>query len=82
MTTRMFKFPCRYLIYLPTFDAFSPKVLSRGYQRLWEVLSGKDQSLKFSQLSTADRKGIVEILKETKVNLSPAWTPNILYRTR
>jgi hypothetical protein len=43
------------------------------YRRLWAVLNGTDTSEDFARLSTADRKAILEILRETKANLPDEW---------
>lgn len=62
---RMFKYPCSYLIYSPSFTQLPEPVKSYVYQRLWEVLSGKDASKEFAHLSAADRRNIREILVAT-----------------
>jgi hypothetical protein len=69
MTRRMFKYPCSYLIYSEDFDTMPGIVKARLYWRLWEALSGADQSQKFAALSPADRRAVLEILLETKPGL-------------
>lgn len=44
-----------------------------AYQRLYEVLSGKDQNPKFAHLSAADRRAVLEILRDTKPGLPDYW---------
>jgi hypothetical protein len=66
LKTRMFRYPCSYMIYSETFDALPPIVKDRLYSRMRDVLSGKDTSPKFAHLSPADRKAISEILQSTK----------------
>lgn len=39
---------------------------------MWIVLSGKDTSPKYARLPAADRRAIVEILRDTKKDL-PAY---------
>ena len=39
------------------------------YERMWEVLSGKAAEWDYSRLSPADRRAIVEILRDTKTGL-------------
>lgn len=73
LKTRMFKYPCSYMIYTEAWDSMPQIVRDRVYQRLWEVLSGKDQSAKFAHLSATDRKSITEILEGTKKNLPEYW---------
>jgi hypothetical protein len=65
---RLFRYPLSYMIYSDIFEAMPAVARSRVYQRLHDVLSGKDQSPKFSHLSVADREAIAEILHDTKSN--------------
>jgi hypothetical protein len=69
LKTRMFRYPCSYMIYSDAFDALPQVARDRVYQRLWEVLSGKDQGAKFAHLTGADRRSILEILIATKKGL-------------
>jgi len=55
LKTRIFRYPCSYLIYSETFDAIPTPAKQYVYQRLFEVLSGHDQSADFSNLSVVDR---------------------------
>lgn len=72
LKTRMFRYPCSYMIYSEAFDSMPAIVKDRFYRRLWEVLSGQDQSPAFAHLSMADRRAILEILVATKKGL-PAY---------
>jgi hypothetical protein len=72
--TRMFRYPCSYMIYSEAFDAMPAAAKDRIYRRLWEVLSGKDTTAPFAHLSPADRKAIYEILRTTKPGLPSYWT--------
>src|SRR6185437_8325625 len=72
LKTRMFRYPLSYMIYSEMFDALPQPAKDRVYQRLYEVLSGKDSSQKFSRLSADDRTAIKEILIDTKPDL-PAY---------
>lgn len=74
MHTRMFRYPCSYMIYSEAFNAMPEVVRDRIYRRLWEVLSGKDSTAPFAHLSAADRKAIYEILRATKSGLPSYWT--------
>jgi hypothetical protein len=73
LSTRIFKYPCSYLIYSAAFDGLPASVKERTYQRLWDVLSGKDTSKDFVHLSPADRLAIKEILIDTKPELPGYW---------
>ncbi|QDU98230.1 hypothetical protein [Lignipirellula cremea] len=69
LQTRMFKYPCSYLIYSPAFDALPPTVKSYVTERLLAILEGQDESRTFAHLTTDDRKAILDILRETKPDL-------------
>jgi hypothetical protein len=71
--TRLFKYPCSYLIYSDAFDALPAPMKEHLYQRLGAILSGKDQSATYASLSLATRQAIREILAETKGDLSDFW---------
>ena len=66
---RMFKYPLSYMIYSEAFDALPDQVRERVYRRLYDVLTGRDQSEKFKRVSASDRRAVLEILRETKPGL-------------
>jgi hypothetical protein len=67
------RYPCSYLIYSEAFDEMPAVVRERVYERLWQILSGKDTDPKFASLSREDRKAILEILLATKKALPEYW---------
>ena len=71
---RLFRYPLSYMIYSEIFDAMPAPVRARIYQRLFDVLSGKDRSPKFGHLSDADRSAILEIVRETKAGVPEYWS--------
>jgi hypothetical protein len=73
LRTRLFRYPLSYLIYARSFDGLPGEAKERVYLRLWEVLTGKDQSKEFAHLSSADRQAVLEILRETKPGLPAYW---------
>ncbi len=73
LNTRMFKYPLSYMIYSEAFDNMPEPVRKQIYQRLYEVLSGQDQSPMFARLSSADRRAILEIVRDTKPGLPSYW---------
>ncbi|MDB5335687.1 MAG: hypothetical protein JWN70_1306 [Planctomycetaceae bacterium] len=73
LQTRLFKYPCSYLVYSPVFDALPADVRDYVLQRMWDVLNGKDSTPEFAHLSTADRTAIREILIATKPSLPAYW---------
>ena len=70
---RLFKYPCSYLVYSPSFDALPAAASEYVYQRMWDILSGKDTSEDFAHLTSEDRTAIREILRSTKSNLPEYW---------
>lgn len=73
LNKRLFKYPCSYLIYSPSFDALPDEMRAYVWQRLWDALSGKLQDAKYNHLSSEDRLAIAEILQNTKDNLPEYW---------
>lgn len=69
LKTRLFRYPLSYAIYSEQFDALPDSVRDLLLRRLYQVLSGNDQSEKFARVSAADRRAILEILGDTKPNL-------------
>lgn len=75
LNTRLFKYPCSFLIYGESFDELPAPVKDRVYERLWEVLTGEDRTDDFAHLSLGDRRAILEILRDTKPGLPACWKP-------
>lgn len=73
LKTRMFKYPCSYLIQTEAFDALPEPLKVRIYKRLWEILSGQDKSGHYTHLDAPTRRAIAEILQETKKGLPNFW---------
>ena len=70
---RLLRYPCSYLIYSDAFDALPAAAKEYVYRRLWEILSGADESSVFASLTPDDRTAIREILIDTKDDLPPYW---------
>jgi hypothetical protein len=73
LKTRLFRYPCSYLIYSEAFDGLPPLMKAEVYKRLGDVLSGKDQRPEYAHLSANDRQAIMEILIDTKPDLPTDW---------
>jgi hypothetical protein len=71
--TRIFKYPCSYLIYSDAFDAIPRPAKEYIYRRLFDILSGREQGPEFASLSSQDRRAILEILVATKPGLPDEW---------
>jgi hypothetical protein len=66
LQTRMFRYPCSFMIYSETFDAMPAIVKDRLYRKLWEVVTSKDAGV--------DRTAILEIIRDTKKGLPAYWS--------
>jgi hypothetical protein len=75
LESRLMRYPCSYMIYSEAFDALPAQALDRVYRRVWEVLTGRDQSKMFARLTAEDRRAILEILRDTKPDL-PSYYKN------
>jgi hypothetical protein len=73
LRTRLFKYPCSFLIYSPAFDGLPASVKGRVYQRLWDVVTGKETGKDYAHLTATDRQAIREILIDTKPGLPAYW---------
>jgi hypothetical protein len=73
LRTRLFRYPCSYLIYSEAFEGLPAAAKEYVLQRVWDVLSGADTSEAFAHLSEGDRREIREILVATKKGLPDYW---------
>ena len=69
---RLMRYPCSYMIYSDAFDALPAATKDAVYRRMWSILSGEESGSRYRGLSRADRKAIIEILRDTKPGL-PAY---------
>lgn len=73
LQSRLFEYPCSYLIYSPTFDALDDELRAAIYLQLWNVLSKNDTTEEYAHLSDDTRKSILEIVQATKEGLPVYW---------
>jgi hypothetical protein len=73
LSARIFRYPCSYLIYSDAFTNLPDPAKGYVLHRLFEVLSGADQSADFAKLSADDRRAVLEILLQTKADLPAEW---------
>jgi hypothetical protein len=73
LKTRLFKYPCSYLVYSKGFATLPKEVKAHTLKRMHEVLTGQDTSAAFAHLSADDRKNVLEILRETMSGLPEYW---------
>ena len=72
LATRLFRYPCSFLIYSRAFDALPSEMKTYLWQRLEQILTAKDQSAACVGMSAEDRQAVWEILRETKSEFA-AW---------
>ena len=77
LQTRLFKYPCSYLIYSEPFDNLPEPMKAHLYQRLYDILTGKDSSADFKNIPPERRRAIYEILRETKKGLPAYWNETL-----
>ena len=73
LQTRLFRYPCSYLIYSDSFAALPPEMRSYVLLRMLDVLRAADARPEFAHLSAADRQAIFEILSATLADLPAEW---------
>jgi hypothetical protein len=71
LQSRLFRYPCSYMIYSPAFDGLPQPTRDAIYARMWDVLSGNDQDRSYARLTPQLRADIVAILLDTKPGLPP-----------
>ena len=65
LQTRLFKYPCSYLIHSAAFAGLPDEVRSQILSRLTDILEGRDDSPEFAHLSTELRRDILHLLRDT-----------------
>jgi hypothetical protein len=69
LQTKLFRYPCSYLIYSESIDALPNPALDYFYRQLWLALIGRSTDKALASIPVADRKAVLEILRETRSNL-------------
>ena len=73
LETRLFEYPCSYLIYSESFQSMPERLKSKIYNKLWKILTGENNQPEFSKMSFASREAIHSILEETLPGLPDYW---------
>lgn len=73
LQTRLFKYPCSFLIHSDAFEGLPKETKSAIYQRLWDILNARNTRPEFQKLDKASRDAIREILAATKRDLPKYW---------
>jgi hypothetical protein len=71
--SRLFRYPCSYMIYSDAFDALPRSVRLHIYNRLWRMLTGADGDAALTAMPAATRRAVLEILIETKPDVPVGW---------
>jgi hypothetical protein len=75
LSRRLLTYRCSYMIYSAAFDALPIQARDAIFRRLWDVLSQRETGPKYARLPFADRRAIIEILRDTKPNLPDYFQP-------
>jgi hypothetical protein len=70
--TRLFKYPCSYLVYADAFQKLPAETKTYALRRMYAILTGAEGQKEFANLSAADRQTIREILLDTLPE-KPDW---------
>lgn len=73
LQTRLFQYPCSYLIYSQAFDKLQQPLRNGIYAELWSVLNSEEQPPQLSHLDGETRDAIKQILRDTKPGLAKVW---------
>ena len=69
LRTRLFQYPCSFLIYSDAFAGLPAAARQQVYARIGDILSGRDTRKITQHLSAADRQAVLHILRDTKPDL-------------
>jgi hypothetical protein len=76
LQTRLFKYPCSYLIYGSSFDALPAELKNYLWHRLEGILRGQDQTKTYRDMPQPDRLAVLGILRDTKPEFAAWLRPN------
>jgi hypothetical protein len=71
LSKRLMKYPLSYTVYSNTFDGMPAAIREASFKRLVEVLTAVKPEAKFAHLTAADRRAVLEILRDTKPDFRP-----------
>jgi len=73
LKSRLFKYPCSYLIYSEAFQKLPAEIKEHSLKQIYAVLTGKERQKDFAHLSADDRTAIREILADTLPEKPGFW---------
>lgn len=65
LQSRLFKYPCSYLVHSEAFAALPDEVRGQVLSQLMDILEGRDESPQYQHLTEQTRRAILEILRDT-----------------
>ncbi len=74
LQTRVFTYPCSFLIYSDSFQQLPTALRDLVLFKLWEILTCQNEQLPFSNLSQEAKTAALEILRETLPDLPSYWS--------
>jgi hypothetical protein len=72
LKTRLFRYPCSYLVYSAAFDGLPQEMKNYLWMRLEEILNGREPTEPYASMAASDRTAVLEILRDTKLEFK-AW---------
>jgi hypothetical protein len=72
LKTRLFKYPCSYLVYSPAFDGLPQEMKNYLWTRLEQILTGQEPNEPYASMAKSERAAVLEILRDTKPEFK-AW---------
>jgi hypothetical protein len=72
LETRLFRYPCSYLVYSPAFDRLPEEMRTYLWMRLEQILTGRELNEPYGSMAESDRVAVLEILRDTKPQFK-AW---------
>lgn len=73
LQTRLFKYPCSYLVYSDAFQKLPAEIKDYALKRLYAILTGAEGREEFARLTADDRRAIREILADTLPDKPDYW---------
>jgi hypothetical protein len=73
LKTRLFKYPCSYLVYSDAFQKLPAEIKDYALKRMYAILTGAEGQAEFAHLSADDRRAIREILADTLPDRPDYW---------
>jgi hypothetical protein len=72
LKTRLFQYPCSYLVYSPAFDGLPQEMRNYLWMRLEQILTGREPNEPYVNMAESARAAVLEILRDTKPEFK-AW---------